>query len=110
MKQPDKIDKKIITMINDDWEQGTTKIGRGLGLSHTAIRSRLERLKRDLIKVNCNVNIEKLGFKMFLLCLDARVKKEVVEKSISYFLGWGTAGTHLSIDIKNPFVRCIYLI
>jgi len=95
MKQPDKIDKKIITMINDDWEQGTTKIGRELKLSHTAIRSRLKRLKRDLIKVNCNVNIEKLGFKLFLLCLDTRVKSEVVDrikccpKIISYFNTYG---------------------
>jgi len=95
MKQPDKIDKKIITMINDDWEQGTTKIGRELGLSHTAIRSRLKRLKRDLIEVKCNVNIEKLGFKLFLLCLDARVKNEVVNhikccpKIISYFNTYG---------------------
>jgi len=95
MKQPDKIDKKIITMINDDWEQGNTKIGRELGLSHTAIRSRLKRLKRDLIEVNCNVNIEKLGFKLFLLCLDARVKNEVINhikccpKIISYFNTYG---------------------
>ena len=79
-------------MVNDDWEQGTTKIGRELKLSHTAIRSRL---KRDLIKVNCNVNIEKLGFKLFLLCLDARVKSEVVDrikccpKIISYFNTYG---------------------
>ena len=95
MKQPDKIDKKIIKMINDDWEQGTTKIGRELGLSHTAIRSRLKRLKRDLIKVKCNVNIEKLGFKLFLLCLDARVKNEVINhikccpKIISYYNSYG---------------------
>ena len=95
MKQPDKIDKKIITMINNDWEQGTTKIGRELGLSHTAVRSRLKRLKRDLIKVNCDVNIEKLGFKLFLLCLDARVKNEVVNhikccpKTICYFNTYG---------------------
>lgn len=95
MKQPDKTDKKIITMINDDWEQGTTKIGRELGLSHTAIRSRLKRLKRDLIKVNCNVDIEKLGLKLFLICLEARFKNKVVNhvkncpKIINYFDTYG---------------------
>ncbi|MCK4364717.1 MAG: AsnC family protein [Thermoplasmatales archaeon] len=61
MKKLDDIDKKIITMITEDWEQGATKIGRELGLSHTAVGSRLKRLKRDLIKVNCNVDIKRLG-------------------------------------------------
>ena len=95
MKKPDKTDKEIITMINKDWEQGATKMGRELGLSHTAIRSRLKRLKRDLIKVNCNVNIEKLGLKLFLLCLDARVKNEVISrirccpKIIKYYNTYG---------------------
>lgn len=107
MKQPDKIDKKIITMINDDWEQGTTKIGRELGLSHTAIRSRLKRLKRDLIEVNCNVDIEKLGFRLFLLCLDARVKKEVVNhikccpKIINYFNTYGDYNFIMLVAAEN---------
>ena len=60
MKQLDKKDKKIINLINEDWEQGITNIGRKLDLSHTAVRSRLKRLKRNLIKVTCNVNIEKV--------------------------------------------------
>ena len=95
MKEPDKIDKKIITTINDDWEQGTTEIGRKLGLSHTAIRSRLKRLKRDLIRVNCNVDVEKLGLKLFLICLEARFKNKVVNhvkncpKIINYFDTYG---------------------
>ena len=91
MKRLDAIDKRIITMINDDWEQGITNIGRKLGLSHTAIRSRLQRLKRDVIKVNCNVDIEKLGLKLFLICLEARFKSKVIDhvkncpKIINYF-------------------------
>jgi DNA-binding Lrp family transcriptional regulator len=95
MKLLDKKDKKIIRMINDDWEQGTTKIGRKLGLSHTAVRSRLNRLKRDLIKVNCTVDIEKLGLKLFLICLEARFKRRVVNhvkncpKIINYFDTYG---------------------
>ena len=95
MKKPDKTDKEIISMINKDWEQGTTKMGRKLGISHTAVRSRLKRLKRDLIKVNCNINIEKLGLKMFLLCMDARVKNEVINhikccpKIINYYNTYG---------------------
>ena len=95
MKQLDKKDKKIIRIINDDWEQGTTKIGRNLGLSHTAVRSRLKRLKRDIIKVNCNVDIEKLGHKLFIICLEARFKSKVVNhvkncpKIINYFDTFG---------------------
>ena len=95
MKKIDAIDKKIVTKINEDWEQGITKIGRDLGLSHTAIRSRLRRLKRDIIKINCNVDIEKLGLKLFLICLEARFKSKVVEhvkncpKIINFFDTYG---------------------
>ena len=95
MKQIDNRDKKIITIINEDWEQGVTNIGKKLDLSHTAVRSRLKRLKRDLIKVNCNVNIEKLGLKLFLICLEARFKSKVVNhvkncpKIINYFDTYG---------------------
>lgn len=95
MKQPDKKDKKIINLINEDWEQGITNIGRKLNLSHTAVRSRLKRLKRNLIKVNCNVNIEELGLKLFLICLEARFKSKVVNhvkncpKIINYFDTYG---------------------
>ena len=95
MKVLDEIDKKIVAMVNDDWEQGITKIGRKLGLSHTAIRSRLNRLKDGFLKVNCGINIEKVGFKMFLLCMDARLKDDVINrikccpKIISYFNTYG---------------------
>jgi DNA-binding Lrp family transcriptional regulator len=95
MKKLDHIDKKIITMINEDWEQGITKIGRELGLSHTAVRSRLKRLKRDLIKVNCNVDIGRLDLKLFLICLEARFKSKVVDhvkncpKIINFFDTYG---------------------
>ena len=95
MKKLDDIDKKIISEINENWEQGTTKIGRKLGLSHTAVRSRLNRLKRDLITVRCSVDIEKLGLKLFLVCLEARFKSKVVDhvkncpKIINYFDTYG---------------------
>ena len=95
MKRIGETDKKIITMVNDDWEQGTTKMGRKLGLSHTAVRSRLKRLRRDIIKVNCNVDVEKLGLKLFFICLEARFKSKVVNhvkncpKIINYFDTYG---------------------
>lgn len=95
VKALDKTDKKIIMMINEDWERGVTKIGKELGLSHTAIRSRLTRLKRDLINVSCNVDIEKLGLKLFLICLEARFKNKVINhvkncpKIINYYDTYG---------------------
>jgi len=95
MKQLDEIDKKIITMISDDWQQGTTKMGKKLGLSHTAVRSRLRRLQRDLLKVKCTIDIEKLGLKMFFIFLEARFKSRVINhvkncpKIICYFNTYG---------------------
>jgi|GEM_PF-3550296 len=82
-------------MINDDWAQGATEMGRKLGLSHTAVRSRLKRLTRDLMKINCTVDIDKLGFKLFLICLEARFKSKVVShvkncpKIINYYDTFG---------------------
>ncbi len=95
MKKIDETDKKIIQMINEDWEQGITKMGKQLGLSHTAVRSRLKRLKRDLLDVRCNIDIEKLGLKLFLICLEARFKSKVINhvencpKIINYFDTYG---------------------
>ncbi|RLF36127.1 MAG: hypothetical protein DRN08_01885 [Thermoplasmata archaeon] len=95
MKLVDETDKKIIKLINDDWEQGTTEIGRKIGLSHTAVRSRLKRLRKGLIKVNCNVQTEKLGLRLFFICLEARAKNKVINhvrncpKIISYFDTYG---------------------
>ncbi len=95
MKKIDEIDKKIIRMINDDWEQGITKMGKKLGLSHTAVRSRLKRLKRDYLKVNCNLDLEKIGLKLFMICLEARMKSKVINhiencpKIINYFDTYG---------------------
>jgi len=70
-------------------------MGRKLGLSHTAVRSRLKRLTRDLMKINCTVNIDKLGLKLFLICLEARFKNKVVShvkncpKIITYYDTFG---------------------
>lgn len=95
MKLLDKKDKKIIMLINDDWAQGATEMGRKLGLSHTAIRSRLKRLTRDLIKISCTVDIDKLELKLFLICLEARFKSKVVNhvkhcpKIINYYDTFG---------------------
>ena len=95
MKLLDKKDKKIIRLINDDWAQGATEMGRKLGLSHTAIRSRLKRITRDLIKISCTVDIDKLGLKLFLICLEARFKSKVVNhvkncpKIINYYDTFG---------------------
>jgi DNA-binding Lrp family transcriptional regulator len=107
MKKPDDTDKKIISMINHDWEQGTTEIGRKLDLSHTAVRSRLNRLKRDIIKVNCNIDIEKLGLKLFFICLEARFKSKVINhvkncpKIINYFDTFGEYNLMLLAVAEN---------
>ena len=91
----DKTDKEIIRMINNNCEQGPTRIGRELNLSHTAIRSRLKRLKRDLIKIRCNVNAEKLILKIFIIFLEARFRNKVINhvkncpKIINYFSTYG---------------------
>jgi len=95
MKIPDEIDKKIITILNNNCKEGASSIGRKLGLSHTAIRSRLKRLHRDLVKVSCNIDAEKLGLKLFFICLEARFKSKVVNhvkncpKIINYFDTYG---------------------
>jgi len=95
MKKLDEIDKKIIMMINDNWQQGTTKMGKKLGISHTAVSSRIKRMQRDLLKVSCNIDIEKLDLKIFFICLEARFKSRVINhvkncpKIICYFNTYG---------------------
>ncbi len=107
MKNLDEIDKKIIIMINDNWQQGTTKMGKKLGISHTAVRSRLKRLQRDMLKVNCNIDIEKLGLKMFFICLEARFKSRVINhvkncpKIICYFNTYGEYNFVMLVVAEN---------
>jgi DNA-binding Lrp family transcriptional regulator len=95
MKVLDNKDKQIMNCINEDWEQGPSNIGKKIRLSHTAVRSRLKRLKRDLIDVKCHIDIEKLGLKLFLICLEARFKSKVINhvkncpKIINYYDTYG---------------------
>lgn len=78
MKRLDTIDKKIIRELNDNWRQGISLIGKKLGLSHTAIRSRLLRLERDHINVSCALDMKSLNLQVFMVLLEARFKSKVV--------------------------------
>ena len=63
----DEIDRKIIRSINDDWRKCFTEIGRELGISHTSVSSRLKKLQKKILDVDCTINIEQYGLNLFLI-------------------------------------------
>lgn len=104
----DETDKKIISLINEDWDQGITKIGRALNLSHTAIRSRLKRLKRDVLDISVGVDLEKLGLKLFMICAQARTKQKIIDfaktcpRVVNYYSTYGEYNFIMLVVAEDP--------
>ncbi|MGQ9782323.1 MAG: Lrp/AsnC family transcriptional regulator [Nitrososphaeria archaeon] len=60
----DEIDKKIITLLQEDGRASLSSIGKELCLSHVAVRKRLKNLCERLVKVSAGLNTECLGFRL----------------------------------------------
>jgi DNA-binding Lrp family transcriptional regulator len=63
----DKVDKKIISILQEDGRASLSSIGKKLGMSHVAIKKRLENLHEKLIKVSAGLNAEYLGFRVAIV-------------------------------------------
>lgn len=76
----DKIDKKIIEILSKDGRMSLTKLGETLGLSHVAVRKRLEKLlSKNVMKVLSAMNLHKLGLKIVVLLAEVRSSRDVEE-------------------------------
>jgi DNA-binding Lrp family transcriptional regulator len=63
----DNIDKRIISFLQEDGRASLSSIGKRLGMSHVAVRKRLENLCSNLVKVSAGINAEHLGFRLAIV-------------------------------------------
>ena len=75
----DEIDKKIISLLQEDGRISLIDIGKRLGLSHVSVRKRLMKLCDDLIKVAAGLDVEKLGFRIAIVNAEVEGHKRLAE-------------------------------
>ncbi len=75
----DEIDKKIVSILQEDGRASLSKIGEILGYSHVGVRNRLKRLCKDLIRVSAGLNAEKLGFRLAIVNAEVETPERLRE-------------------------------
>jgi Lrp/AsnC family transcriptional regulator for asnA, asnC and gidA len=63
----DEVDKKIVSILQEDGRASLSSIGKKLGMSHVAIIKRLKNLSERLVKVSAGLNAEHLGFRIAIV-------------------------------------------
>jgi DNA-binding Lrp family transcriptional regulator len=63
----DEVDKKIISILQENGRASLSSIGKELGMSHVAIIRRLKRLSERLVNVSAGLNAEYLGFRIAIV-------------------------------------------
>jgi len=75
----DDIDKKIISILQEDGRASLSSIGKELGLSHVAIMNRLKNLSERLVKVSAALNAEYLGFRVAIVNAEVETPERLRE-------------------------------
>jgi DNA-binding Lrp family transcriptional regulator len=68
----DDIDKKLVSILQQDGRKSLSDIGKELKMSHVAVSKRLDKLvkKEQMVKVTAGVNSEYLDTKIFFMALE----------------------------------------
>jgi DNA-binding Lrp family transcriptional regulator len=75
----DEVDKKIISLLQEDGRASLSSMGNELGMSHVAISNRLENLCEKLVKVLVGLNAEHLGFRIAIVNAEVESSKRLRE-------------------------------
>jgi len=75
----DELDKKIVSILQEDGRTPLSTMGRELGLSHVAIGKRLEKLCENLVKVSAGLNAEHLGFRIAIVNAEVETPQRLRE-------------------------------
>ena len=77
-KCPDSKDIMLIKMLSEDGRMSLTELARRMNMSHSSIRERLNDLtSANIIKIQANVNISLLGYKIAFINLEVKDYNEV---------------------------------
>jgi DNA-binding Lrp family transcriptional regulator len=75
----DEIDKKIISLLQEDGRTSLSEIGQKLGLSHVSVRRRLKNLCKSLVNVSADLNAEQLGLRVAIVCAEVETHERLRE-------------------------------
>lgn len=75
----DEIDKKIVSILQEDGRTSLSEIGRKVGLSHVSVRRRLKKLRKSLVKVSAGLNAEQLGFRIAIINAEVETPERLRE-------------------------------
>ncbi|MCQ5363340.1 MAG: AsnC family transcriptional regulator [Candidatus Methanomethylicia archaeon] len=75
----DNLDKKIISILQEDGRASLSSIGREVGMSHVAVSKRLENLCEKLVKVSAGLNAKHLGFRMAIVNAEVETPERLRE-------------------------------
>jgi len=75
----DDVDKKIVSILQEDGRTSLSSIGKELGLSHVAIIKRLKNLSERLVKVSAGLNAEYLGFRVAIVNAEVETPERLRE-------------------------------
>ena len=79
MSSIDKIDKRLVAMLQENGRVSLTTMGERLGLSHVSVRKRMKKLCDNLVKVTAGLNAEKLGFRIAVVNAEVEGHKRLLE-------------------------------
>ncbi|MGQ9551210.1 MAG: Lrp/AsnC family transcriptional regulator [Candidatus Bathycorpusculaceae bacterium] len=75
----DEVDKKIVSILQEDGRASLSSIGKELGMSHVAIIKRLENLSERLVKVSAGLNAEDLGLRVAIVNAEVETPERLRE-------------------------------
>ena len=74
----DEIDKKLIEMLTTDGRRSLSEMGKKLGLSHVAIKKRLDKLcTKNIIKIVPAINFSQLKLKAVMILAEVRTSGDM---------------------------------
>jgi DNA-binding Lrp family transcriptional regulator len=75
----DDIDKKIISILQEDGRTPLSEIGKKVGFSHVGARKRLKNLCENLVKVSAGLNAEQLGLRVAIVNAEVETPERLRE-------------------------------
>ncbi|MFP3984761.1 MAG: Lrp/AsnC family transcriptional regulator [Candidatus Bathyarchaeia archaeon] len=75
----DKLDKKIISILQDDGRTSLSEIGKKVGISHVGVRKRLQNLCEKIAKVSAGLNAEELGLRLAIVNAEVETPERLRE-------------------------------
>ena len=75
----DKLDKKIVAILQDNGRASLSEIGKKVGISHVGVRKRLQNLCQNVAKVSVGLSAEELGLRVAIVNAEVETPERVRE-------------------------------